>query len=83
MGIITLEDVLEMLLQEQIYDEMDSKQRSAHRLAIVVCRRWKKYAKKCKYDRLLKEQQQNATELLHNIEDAMNPNESTSLLYKR
>ena len=48
MGIITLEDVLEALLQEQIYDEMDRDERNAHRLATLVIKRWKNYVRRKK-----------------------------------
>jgi hypothetical protein len=51
MGIITLEDVLEMLLQEQIYDEMDQRERNAHRLARIVCHRWRIYVRRKKANR--------------------------------
>ena len=43
MGIITLEDVLEALLQEQIYDEMDRTEKNAARLAKMVIKKWKQY----------------------------------------
>jgi metal transporter CNNM len=50
MGVITMEDVLESLLQEEIYDEMDTEQRSAERLSVMVSKKWKQY-KKRKSDR--------------------------------
>jgi len=52
MGIITLEDVLEMLLQEQIYDEMDKVERRNHRLALKTLRRWRRYVEKKKTGQL-------------------------------
>ena len=48
MGLITLEDVLEALLQEQIYDEMDKREQQARRLAIVVFRHWREFVKRKK-----------------------------------
>lgn len=43
MGIVTLEDVLEALLQEQIYDEMDMRERAGSRLARMVVQKWRQY----------------------------------------
>ena len=41
MGVVTLEDVLEMLLQEQILDESDKRERVQLRLAKWTLKRWK------------------------------------------
>lgn len=43
MGLITLEDVFEAILQEQIYDEMDPMEREAEKIARWVCRKWRNY----------------------------------------
>lgn len=48
MGIITFEDVLESLLQEQIFDEMDRLERKAFALANVVFVRWRHYVQRKK-----------------------------------
>jgi Mg2+/Co2+ transporter CorC len=42
-GIITLEDVFEALLQEQIYDEMDQMEREAEKIARWVTHKWRHY----------------------------------------
>lgn len=45
---VTLEDVLESLIQEQIYDEFDRKEKQRLRLARWGFQRWKLFVKKKK-----------------------------------
>ena len=56
MGVITIEDVIEALLQEQIYDESDKIEREMTRIARWASRKWKAYAAKKKRERLVVEQ---------------------------
>lgn len=42
---VTLEDVLENLIQEQIYDEFDRKEKNRLRLARWGFQRWKRFVK--------------------------------------
>ena len=51
MGVVTLEDVLEMLIQEQILDETDKLERDEMRLAKWVASRWKLFIIKKKAER--------------------------------
>jgi metal transporter CNNM len=46
MGIVTLEDALEQLLQEQILDEMDKLERNEARLAQWAYKKWRIFVKK-------------------------------------
>lgn len=50
-SIITLEDVIEALLQEQIYDESDKEQREANRIARWAAQKWKVHVRRKKRDR--------------------------------
>jgi metal transporter CNNM len=51
MGVITLEDVLEQLLQEQILDETDKLERNEQRLAKWVSSRWHLFVNTQKVER--------------------------------
>jgi hypothetical protein len=52
MGVITIEDVIEALLQEQIYDESDKIEREMTRIARWASRKWKAYSANKKRERL-------------------------------
>jgi hypothetical protein len=52
-SIITLEDVLEALLQEQIYDESDKLEREAERIARWATLKWKAVVIRRKRERLM------------------------------
>jgi hypothetical protein len=56
MGIITIENVIEALLQEQIYDESDKIEKEMTRVARWASRKWKAYSAKKKRERLEVEQ---------------------------
>eukprot|EP00977_Amphora_coffeiformis_P029897 scaffold43368_cov214-Amphora_coffeaeformis.AAC.3 len=78
MGVITLEDVLESLLQEQIYDENDRYERDAARLAKHVVGHWKRYVKhKKEGNPMVNPNDQSMADV---VEDAMHAHEATLLL---
>lgn len=78
-SIITLEDVLEALLQEQIYDESDKYEREALRLSRWVAQKWRAHVRRKKRER-------SATNAIRSlsmgavVEEAMEANERSSLL---
>jgi CBS domain containing-hemolysin-like protein len=50
-SVISIEDVIEELLQEEIYDEHDRREREADRIAKWASRKWKSFVKKKKRER--------------------------------
>jgi len=50
-GIVTLEDCLEELIQEEIYDEFDVEEKLRRKRAVWVVNKWKKFVSKKKTER--------------------------------
>ena len=79
MGVVTLENVLEMLLQEQIYDEMDKRERGARQLALMVLRKWRGYVER-KKDGTLVLAEPAMVSVVEKVMESGGTSESTSLL---
>ena len=74
MGILTLEDVLEELIQEKIYDEMDHYEQNQLKSVKWAFRKWKVFVKKRKLRREEDELNRNHEEtqaFLHVVDDVM------------
>ena len=86
--VVTLEDVLEELLQEEIYDENDQMEKEAERIALWVGRKWKRLQRKREMKALgIEESMGSVVEAAVAIDDAartqknnVTNSESTSLL---
>lgn len=90
-----MEDVLEALLQEQIYDESDKYEREALRLSNWVAQKWKGYTRRKKKERGMesigedggssggsssRRGRTNSFSMRSIVEQAMDANERTGLL---
>jgi hypothetical protein len=77
-----LEDVLEALLQEQIYDESDKYEREALQLSRRVAKKWKLYTRRKKLERNAASEAIRNLSLGSIVEEAMEVDERTGLLSK-
>jgi CBS domain containing-hemolysin-like protein len=84
LGVITLEDVIENLLQEQIYDENDRYERDASRLGRKVVTHWRRYVRHKKEGHPLVPPPPRTTtgtpHMADVVEDVMEATESSGLL---
>lgn len=74
--IVTIEDVLEELLQEEIADEFDKKEWKEERLSLWAVHKWKRFVQRRKMEREVAKRREAAT--LANVEEGGgNTNEAT------